>query len=99
MPLPMQTTRTVAMREAPRGTIGSDLEVRTQPHRSQATSTWTIAHDFAFVPGGAEWVTKVLSHWCLPDSPLVYLAGDKNIASTLTPTGSTQLLPRSITEH
>src|SRR4051794_30664865 len=27
---------------------------------------WTITHDFAYVPGGAEWVTAVLADRVLP---------------------------------
>jgi len=44
---------------------------------------WTIAHDFSFVFGGAELVTKVLGQSVLPDAHVIYLGGDPSVASKM----------------
>src|SRR3954447_18495820 len=44
---------------------------------------WTVAHDFAFVFGGAEWVTRVLASELLPGSRTVVLAGAPEVAGRL----------------
>jgi glycosyltransferase involved in cell wall biosynthesis len=42
-----------------------------------------VAHDFAFVHGGAEWVTQVLTKEFLPQSQLLALGGNRTILDGL----------------
>ena len=44
---------------------------------------WTISHDFSFVFGGAELVTKVMSEALLPDAEVTVLAGDDSVTAQL----------------
>jgi glycosyltransferase involved in cell wall biosynthesis len=44
---------------------------------------WTVTHDFAFVFGGAEWVTHVLASELLPGSRTAVLAGAPEVAARL----------------
>ncbi|MEX5719286.1 glycosyltransferase [Geodermatophilus maliterrae] len=40
---------------------------------------WTISHDFAFVSGGAEWVTRCLSELVLPGAPVRFIGADDDV--------------------
>lgn len=60
-------------------------------------STWTIVHDFAFVPGGAEWVSGVFSTAVVPGAPIRFLAGHPNEFEGRWPTiEATQILPSAV---
>lgn len=48
-------------------------------------SNWTVSHDFVFFNGGAEAVTERICKDVLPQSKLIYLAGDRRLAENLAP--------------
>jgi glycosyltransferase involved in cell wall biosynthesis len=53
-----------------------------------------VVHDFAFVTGGAEWVTRVLSTDLLRGAQTVVLTGNPGVAAALNPqTAVRRLLP------
>ncbi|MFI7589558.1 glycosyltransferase [Spongisporangium articulatum] len=61
---------------------------------------WTVTHDFAFVFGGAEWVTRVLSEQLLPGSTTKVLTGDPTISARLNAQGAvTQVLPEWVNKE
>lgn len=75
-------------------TGGPGLSVR---RRVLDDPDWTIVHDFAFVHGGAEWVTGVLARDVLPASPVYYLAGDAGVAERMAPGRAQRLLTPVVT--
>jgi glycosyltransferase involved in cell wall biosynthesis len=61
---------------------------------------WTVTHDFAFVFGGAEWVTHVLASELLPGSRTAVLAGTPEVAARLNDFGPVeQLMPAWINQR
>ena len=59
------------------------------------STDWTVSHDFAFVFGGAEWVTRMLSTELLPGSRTVVLTGDPAVNAKLNAARpAQQLMPQ-----
>lgn len=63
-------------------------------------SSWTIAHDFAYVFGGAELVTRALARAVADecDPEVLFLAGDRSVTRQISPRARV-LLPRAVTSE
>ncbi|WP_081709809.1 glycosyltransferase [Arthrobacter sp. 35W] len=61
-----------------------------------ATADWTVSHDFAFYNGGAEAVTERICKDVLPESQMIYLAGDDELAESMAPGRSQRGLSHNI---
>lgn len=58
---------------------------------------WLVSHDFAYIHGGAERVTRALTRHVVPDAPLVYLGGDPRLVEEIAgDRGAYPLLPQRV---
>ncbi|WP_328858757.1 glycosyltransferase [Williamsia herbipolensis] len=88
----------IGMTDAPHQTLATSPAAHAPNNRAHGLSQkWTLAHDFAFVFGGAELVTAALAEHVVPSSEMIYLAGDGQVADQLAQDPK-RILPASVTE-